>query len=174
MSFFDNITRSISQGVDRAKFEAEKFQRTTRIQGELNEIKKDHENKLKEIGERAYELYRAGQIGAASITALSSELEQLKNLMVQKEEELKTAQNEVFVESTPAAKPQPGPQSVPIQTENSAPSYTPPASYTPPPSPVTPASPASPAVGIEKTCPNCSFQMPQTALFCPNCGNRVG
>jgi hypothetical protein len=182
MSFFDNITKSITQGVDRAKFEAEKFQRTTRIQGELNEISKNHSDKLKELGERAYELYRAGQIGAASIATLSSELDQLKNIMVQKEEELKTAQNDVFIEPTQAAKPQAAPQSVPIQNESTPPvsstpppsSYTPPASYTPPPSPVNPASDVSPSLSIEKSCPNCSFQMPQTALFCPNCGNRVG
>lgn len=50
MSFFDQISRQISQGVDRAKFEAEKFQRTTRLQGEANELRRQIDGKLAEFG----------------------------------------------------------------------------------------------------------------------------
>ncbi len=171
MNFFDNITKTISHGVDRAKFEAEKFQKTTRIQGELNESRKEHDDKLKELGLRAYELFRAGQIGAPSVASLAQELDALKAQLTLKEEELRAAQTENFVEP----KSPPSAQQVPIHEEPATPSsgpvYTPPppaATYTPPPSGVAAASAA------EKSCPTCGFQMPRTAMFCPNCGTRVG
>jgi hypothetical protein len=166
MSFFDSISKTITQGVDRAKFEAEKFQRTTRLQGELNDTRKDHDEKLKELGLRAYELFRAGQIGAPSVASLAQELDILKAQMVRKEEELRAAQSETFVEG----KAPPAAQHVPVQEEPSTPSsrpstYTPPQpSYSPPPA----------QAGAVKSCPTCRFEMPQTALFCPNCGTRVG
>lgn len=171
MNFFDNITKTISQGVDRAKFEAEKFQKTTRIQGELNESRKEHDEKLKELGLRAYELFRAGQIGAPSVASLAQELDTLKAQMTLKEEELRAAQTETFVEP----KSSPGAQNVPIHEEpsttSSGPVYTPPpaSTYTPPSSAAT-----TPPVAAEKSCPTCGFQMPRTAMFCPNCGTRVG
>ena len=39
MGLFDNLSKTLTQGVDRAKFEADKFQKTTRLQSELNELK---------------------------------------------------------------------------------------------------------------------------------------
>jgi hypothetical protein len=150
MSFFDKIGKTITQGVDRAKFEAEKFAKTTRLQGEVNEYQRQINEKLVELGQRAYDLQRAGQINIPSIADLSSTVDQLRASLLAKEEELKSAQVDTFVE--PIAPPSTPPaQSVPIETA-------------PPPPPRT----AGP-----KNCPNCGFQMPGTAMFCPNCGTRV-
>ncbi len=57
MGFLDNLTKSISQGVDRAKFEAEKFQRTTKLQGEINDL---HAPDRRQAG-------RAGRPGVRSL-----------------------------------------------------------------------------------------------------------
>ncbi|PDW01207.1 zinc ribbon domain-containing protein [Candidatus Viridilinea mediisalina] len=152
MSFFDQISRQISQGVDRAKFEADKFQRTTRIQGETNELRRQIDTKLAELGQRAYELQRAGQISSASINELATAIDQLRSSLVTKEEELKKAQAEVFVEPPPA------------EPTNSAPAQQVPISYDPPP----------PSPATSKACGVCGFQMPSSAMFCPNCGTRVG
>lgn len=105
------------------------------------------------LGQRAYELQRAGQISSASINELATAVDQLRSTLVSKEEELKQAQAEVFVEppAPEPTRPAPGAQQVPI-------------SYDPPP-----ASPPS-----SKICGICGFQMPATAMFCPNCGTRVG
>ncbi|NTV62409.1 MAG: zinc ribbon domain-containing protein [Oscillochloris sp.] len=154
MGFLDQISKTLSQGVDRAKFEADKFQKTTRLQGEVNEFRRQLDTKLMEMGQRAYDLQRAGQISAPSIGEMAVTVDQIRATLLSKEEELKVAQNDVFIEpgvSTPSAAPV---QSVPIAYD-SPPIVTPPA-----------------ATGL-KACASCGFQMPSTAMFCPNCGSRV-
>jgi uncharacterized coiled-coil protein SlyX len=162
MGFLDNLSKTISQGVDRAKFEAEKFQRTTRLQGEANEFRRQIDEKLVALGQKAYELHRAGQIQSATIAELGVAIDQLRSALVLKEEELKQAQADVFVEPAGATPPPAQAQQVPISYEPAAP--------TPPAPPVTPPAPTAAAT---KTCGVCSFTMPTTALFCPSCGTRV-
>jgi hypothetical protein len=150
MGFLDQISKQITQGVDRAKFEAEKFQKTTRLQGEANELRRQIDTKLGELGQRAYELQRAGQINSASLAELANAIDQMRSSLVGKEEDLKQAQAEVFVEPPPVAgTPPPTAQQVPI-------------SYEPTPQPA-----------ASKICGVCNFQMPGSAMFCPNCGTRV-
>ena len=169
MGFLDNLSKSITQGVDRAKFEAEKFQKTTRLQGEVNEFRRQIDGKLGELGQKAYELQRAGQIQSASIAELAAAIDQLRSALVVKEEELKQAQNELFVEPPPGAPAQAPAQQVPV-------SYEPPAqpapSVQPPPASGPAAQPPAGAAGT-KQCGACGFTMPNTAMFCPNCGARV-
>jgi hypothetical protein len=156
MGFLDNLTKSISQGVDRAKFEAEKFQRTTKLQGELNDLQRQIDAKRAELGDRAFELYKAGQIQSPTLADLVKSLETLRSGVTLKEEQLKTAQADVFVEPPPAPAP----------------------AYTPPPAAARPAPPPAAASGqpvaVAKSCANCQFQMPAAAMFCPNCGARQG
>lgn len=154
MGFLDNISKQIAQGVDRAKFEAEKFQKTTRLQGEVNEFRRQLDGKLGELGQRAYELQRAGQISSATLAELAHAVDQLRATLLAKEEELKSAQADVFVEPTP---PPPAPSSMAQQVPISYEQQT--------------AAPAQPATS--KICGVCNFQMPGTAMFCPNCGTRV-
>jgi hypothetical protein len=151
MGFLDQISKTLSQGVDRAKFEAEKFQKTTRLQGEVNEFRRQLDAKLIELGQRAYDLQRAGQINVPSISEMSSAVDQLRATLVVKEEELKLSQNDMFIEPmSPTVAPS---QQVPISYD--APVASPPQAVGP------------------KACGNCGFQMPATAMFCPSCGART-
>lgn len=169
MGFLDQISKTLTQGVDRAKFEAEKFQKTTRLQGEVNEFRRQMEAKLIELGQRAYDLQRAGQINVPSIAELASAVDQLRAALVVREEELKQAQGDQWIDPvTGAGAPPASAQQVPISYESPAAPTTPAAPYTPP------AAPAAPTQAAQKSCGNCGFQMPSTAMFCPNCGNRVG
>ena len=152
MGFLDQLGKQISQGVDRAKFEAEKFQTTTRLQGEVNEFRRQLDAKLGELGQRAYELQRAGQINSATLAELVQAVDQLRATVLAKEEELKSSQADVFVEPPPVA--------------GAPPAHPAPSTYAPPAAP-TPATPS------QKLCTVCNFQMPFTAMFCPNCGTRV-
>jgi len=151
MGFLDQISKTLSQGVDRAKFEAEKFQKTTRLQGEVNEFRRQLDAKLMEIGQRAYDLQRAEQISAPSISEMAAAVDQLRATLVAKEEELKLSQNDAFIEPTPSATAPT--QSVPI-------AYDAPVAGPPP-------------VAGQKACASCGFQMPATAMFCPSCGART-
>ena len=156
MGFLDNLSKTISQGVDRAKFEADKFQKTTRLQNEINELKRQIDANRMEFGDRAIQLFRAGQIQSATLGEILKAMDALQGSITLKEEELKASQNEVFVEPTPTVRMQA--QNVPISSE-----------------PSTQARPqnASAPAGM-KFCPNCQFQMPTSAMFCPNCGARLG
>lgn len=162
MGFLDQISKSITQGVDRAKFEAEKFQKTTRLQGEVNEFRRQMDAKLMELGQRAYDLQRAGQINAPSVVELSAAIDQLRSVVVVKEEELKLSQNDIFIEPAADASSAPA-QQVPISYE------TP----TQPQRPATPPAAAQPPGATTKSCGSCGFQMPSSAMFCPNCGART-
>jgi len=75
-------------------------------------------------------------------------LEALRASITLKEEDLKAAQSEMFVEQPPVGTP------------------------TPPPAAQNVAPRQRETVSVAKTCPNCQFQMPASAMFCPNCGTR--
>lgn len=152
MGFLDELSRKLAEGVDRARFEAEKFQRVTAIQGEISNLRRQVDAKRLEFGDRAIELLRAGAIQSPTLAALLREIEALQASLTLKEEELRHVQGQTFVEPAPA----PRVQNVPVSVE-----------------PPRPPTPAPPVVG-GKVCPSCGFQMPQTAVFCPNCGLRVG
>jgi hypothetical protein len=155
MGFLDNLSKTISQGVDRAKFEADKFQKTTRLQNEINELKRQIDANRMEFGDRAIQLFRAGQIQSATLGEMLKGMDALQGSITLKEEELKASQSEVFVEPTPPVGMQA--QNIPISSE------------TPTQARPQPAAPAG-----MKFCPNCQFQMPTSAMFCPNCGARLG
>jgi hypothetical protein len=157
MGFLDQLSKQITQGVDRAKFEAEKFQKTTRLQGEVNEFRRQVDTKLGELGQRAYELQRAGQINSPTLAEIATSIDQLRGLLLAKEEELKSAQAEVFIE------PPPAPAGTATGPAGTATAQQVPISYEAPPAP-------APST---KICGVCNFQMPATAMFCPNCGTRV-
>ncbi|GAB4116374.1 MAG: zinc ribbon domain-containing protein [Roseiflexaceae bacterium] len=175
MSFIDNLLKKGTQGIERAKFEAEKIQRTLRMESELNDLKKSLDGKRLEFGDRALELYRAGMIQSPTLGAILREIETFQQKVTLKEEELKIAQAEQFVDPAATGSPTPPPaQSVPVSVETPppAPTYTPPPAptYTPPPAP---EAPATPAVST-RPCPSCGFMMPMTSVFCPSCGTRIG
>ena len=155
MGFLDNLSKTISQGVDRAKFEADKFQKTTRLQNEINELRRQIDANRMEFGDRAIQLFRAGQIQSATLGEILKAMDALQGSITLKEEELKAAQAEVFVEPPPSAGVQA--QQVPISSE-----------------PPTQAHQQVAAPAGMKFCPNCQFQMPVSAMFCPNCGARLG
>lgn len=96
MGFLDSLSKTLSSGVDRAKFEADKFQRTSRISGEVNNIKSQIDTNVRQLGERALELYQQGAISAPEIASLAQIIAQLRDQQTQKEQELTDAQGETF------------------------------------------------------------------------------
>jgi hypothetical protein len=155
MGFLDDISKAVTHGIDRAKFEAEKFQRVNRVQSELNDLKRKLDNQMIELGHRAYDLYRAKQITAHSVGELVGEIDELRSHLVVKEEELKVAQADAYAEQESSSQNNPPAQSVPIEKEPAMPQQT-------------------IRLPQKKPCPVCKFEMPMHAVFCPNCGYRVG
>lgn len=170
MSFLDHLGKSIAQSVDRAKFEADKFQKTSRVQGEIQRLQRELDNQFIELGQRAYDLQRAGQIHAPTVATMSSTVDRIRADIIKLEEQLKAMQAENY-EAVPASLPPA--QSIPItHIPSGQENLPPPLMQTPVPQQSSPTIP--PTMSGKKNCPACGFQMPLHAVFCPNCGFRIG
>jgi hypothetical protein len=122
MGFLDSLSKTLTSGVDRAKFEADKFQRTSRINGEINNIKSQIDTNIRQLGERALELYQQGSITAPEIASLAQIIAQLRDQQSHKETELNEAQSETFEtwQTTQPSATTPPAQSVPIMNDTSS------------------------------------------------------
>jgi hypothetical protein len=173
MGFLDQFGKAAGQVVDRARFEAEKFQKTSRIQGELSDIKQQLDQVLIELGQRTHDLYHAGQMQSTSVADLVQQVDRLRGEVIGKEDELRQAQAETYVEPTPPPPGETPPPSGAEEANTAPPTFK--GQYEPPPSaPAAPAVQPAPEQPDTRTCPACSFQMPAKAVYCPNCGFRVG
>ncbi|GIV96512.1 MAG: zinc ribbon domain-containing protein [Herpetosiphonaceae bacterium] len=143
MGFLDNLGKTISQGVDRAKFEAEKLQRTNRIKGEINDLQQQIETNLRQLGERAMELHRQGSLQAPEIGSLVQMIEQLQTQIAAKQSELTAVQNETFEQQAGARGQQ-------AESQHQA-------------------QPGASTI----SCPTCGTALPAGAAFCGNCGARI-
>lgn len=161
MGFLDSLSKTLSSGTDRVKFEADKFQKTTKINGELLNLKTQVETNLRQLGERTLELYQQGAISAPEVASLAQIVAQLREQMNAKEKELEALQSQVYEPETTPAAGTPA-QQVPIVTSQPA---TPPA-----PSVV---SSTTAAGSTPYACATCGASLPQSSAFCPNCGARV-
>ncbi len=188
MGFLDNLKGTLSQGVDRAKFEADKLQRTSRIRGDIGDMQQQIATNYGLLGQRAYELNQQGVLTAPEVASLVNLINELQARLSSAQAELDRAQNEQFVAvqaPAPPAYPQPYASSVPPQQAPYAPpveaqNYVPPTSYAPSDAPAAPfappaaeQNPASDAIPIERLCPSCGFKVAGQGVFCPECGARL-
>ena len=193
MKFLDNLGKTFQSGVDRAKYEADKFQRTNRINGEISNFKQQMDTNLRQLGERALELYQQGTLQAPEIASLAQVIAQLREQQAAKERELEQANAETFeqwqatqAQAAPPAAGYDAPQQIPIGREVSEGGFPTPTSSSS--SAVPPASTdisgtglpnsasvgGTPAVGSTPyACGNCGYAIPDGAVFCPNCGART-
>lgn len=195
MGFLDNLSKSLSSGTERVKFEADKFQRTSKISGDISNLNSQIETNTRQLGERALELYQQGTITAPEVASLAQIIGQLREQRTAKEQELTDAQNAQF-EGQPPAAATPSGRQVPIMAEAVDPATTIPAQamptvmdsnpvpMSPPPmsdlsdSSTMPSTPSmsgvTPAGTTPYACPTCGYSLPQGAAFCPNCGSKTG
>lgn len=186
MRFLDNLSKTLSSGVDRAKYEADKFQRTSRINSEIANLKAQTDTNMRQLGERALELYQQGTLQAPEIASLAQIIAQLRDQQTAKQLELDQVNAETFEQyqamqpATPSEAP--APNQIPISREPSDPGYDA-SSYGASGSiyDTSAASGESPSTGTgvgavgstPYACSNCGFALPDGAVFCPNCGARV-
>lgn len=154
MGFLDNLGKTLTQGTERVKFEADKFQRTTKINSEIGNVKTQIETNLRQLGERALELYQQGTITAPEIASLAQIIAQLREQQTGKEQELEATQSESFevVQAVQAAIAPTPTQQVPVMSQSI---------------------PVVQATAGPTSCTNCGATIPTGAAFCPECGMRA-
>lgn len=191
MRFLDNLGKSLSTGVERAKYEADKFQRTSKINGEISNFNAQIETNLRQLGERALELYQQGTLQAPEIASLAQIIAQLRDQQQSKERELEQVNAETF-EQFQASQPQPAAQpenegySIPVGREPVEGGFPTPTSSESNALPPTSSDisgtgiPNSASVGgvtavgsTPYACSNCGFALPEGAAFCPECGAQA-
>jgi len=155
MGLLDDLSKTVAHGIERARFETDKFQRISRIQGDINDLKRKLDNKMIDLGHRAYDLHRAGQISSPSVAELVQVIDELRANLVVRQEHLKAVQTEAFVEPVQAPSGATQAQSIPIQDDIHS-------------------SQDTASLPQKKECPVCKFEMSMRAVFCPNCGYKVG
>ena len=161
MGFLDNLKETFSQGADRVKYETEKVQRVSRLRSEVGDLQQQIATNFGQLGQRAFELNKQGQLQAPEVASLVQLIEDLQRRLQATEQQLEQVQNEQFVpEQTPATpqSPQPTYQNQPITIDREQ------AQQVNPPQPVDAG---------QYACDQCGTHLSADAAFCPNCGNRV-
>jgi len=197
MGLLDTLSDRLSSGVDRVRFEADKFQRTSRISGEISNMKSQVDTNMRQLGERAFSLHQQGKLDAPEVASLTQIITQLQAQQADKERELGEAQSDTF-ELWLARQPQPTPSaseqgdsadSFFDQTGYSGSNSGTPAAPSTGPTTSTASSTMSSTAGTPPfagatggqaavdaapyACANCGFALPANAVFCPNCGTRT-
>jgi hypothetical protein len=198
MPWWDKALKSVSDGTQKATFEAEKLVRVHREESALNDIQRGIQTKLTELGQIALQLHRAGAAVDPAMAGLFQEITALEDQAQQQAtrlEEAKASQWQPPVQDAEhEAAGQPAPSAAPA-----APAAVQPAPGSAPAAPVAPAvehvepplprvaPPMPPESGIVDAteadviskaastveCPNCHTSVPPTSTFCPECGTRM-
>ncbi len=201
MAWFDKALKSVQDTAGKAAFEADKLVRANREASVLSEMQQKVQGKLVDLGEAALALHKAGALADPTVAALAAELAELQGqieLQKEKVEAIRSEQHQpeghgVAAAKTPAqpashvvpvgaAAPasvvEPAPaepaeeeadgavpalDAEPVATENPAAAQTAQAESAA-------AEPVGPAL-VE--CPQCHSRVKATAMFCPECGNRL-
>ncbi len=200
MGLLDTLSDRLSSGVDRVRFEADKFQRTSRISGEISNMKSQVDTNMRQLGERAFSLHQQGKLQAPEVASLTQVITQLQAQQADKERELGEAQSDTFElwlarqpHAAPSAPDQGnGADSFFDQTAYSGSNTSAPATPSTSTASSTASTPTSTASSTASTppfagatggqpavdaapyaCANCGFALPANAVFCPNCGTRT-
>jgi peptidoglycan hydrolase CwlO-like protein len=155
MSFLDRVTKAVTEAVDRGKKEVDEFVRIQKINGEIGEIEKKV-NGFKaqiqaikvQIGEKAVEMMRAGDLENADLQTMMDQIAGIEQQITEQEAVIveKKAEIEKIKAETEAAK---------AAEEAASPA---------------PAAPAAEAAG--RFCAQCGAAVAEGAAFCAQCGAK--
>lgn len=142
MSLFDKARAALGQAAAAVSRETEALS----LQAQLGNLDEENDRLLIEVGKRARELKRQGQLKDPQTDSLLQRVEQLDEEMMELRHKIAELQARP---AEPTAPPPPPP----------------PAPATTGPAPVPPAP--------TKTCPKCNQTLSATAHFCDRCGAKV-
>ena len=174
MSLFKRIADGLTDGLDRAQWEADKLVKVNRIRGQISDLERELSSAQARLANKVLELHADGRLqvpeldepiwGIADIDARLDEMrEDLTSASAMRFEDAQVAQKQAQpkqprAEEVQAEEGKPdGPQLAeqPVATEGA-----------PPPT----SSEAAPGA---RFCASCGTSLQQDARFCPECGQKV-
>ncbi len=185
MSFFDKVTKAVSETVDRGKKEVNQFMRVQKVKGEISREEEAIraagarvQQVKQEIGDAVIGRLRSGELVdtplqalADKVAAIEAEVAGHQSVIADKRAEIVRIEAEGTAPSAAAppaaATPAPAPAAaVPPPPDAAAPA--------PPPLPgASPAAPP-PLPGLVSTvCSQCGAAIPASAAFCTECGAKL-
>jgi hypothetical protein len=157
----------LKSGAGKVAFEADKMARLNRVQGELNQIKKQIETHFTKLGEMVYHQYTNPQGESPSFDAECQAIADLERQAEVKGEDIKRINAENYA-------PQPTAQVASTPPVPSMPVSPPPAADASAPfQPPTPAAVDPTAAPRSRFCPNCGHEVAPNVKFCPDCGAKM-
>jgi hypothetical protein len=186
MSFFDKVTKAVSETVDRGKKEVDQFMRIQKVKGEIGKEEEGiraasarAQQAKQEIGDRVIGRLRAGtlddadlQAQADRVVAIDAEIAGHQAVIAEKRAEIARIEAEGAAPPLAASPAPPAPAAsaepaVPPPLPGTVPAAPPAA--TPPPLPA-PEPPSSP---VTTTCSQCGAAIAASAAFCTECGAKL-
>ncbi|WP_069801868.1 zinc ribbon domain-containing protein [Thermogemmatispora onikobensis] len=174
--FVESAKHLVSAAVSRTTWEAQKQLRIRNKQGEIDQLLKQRQLLLEELATAAMTLYQQGALSQPQLARICASIQELDADLSNREQQLQEIKNETY------------------QPEQFAPQ--PPRDYTPPPvTPTAPTTQQAPTVGgapgmtrasagaggsgtsraADKVpCPHCGQPVRVRALYCSNCGKKIG
>ncbi len=133
----------LRHGVDVTKFKADQALRINRVQNEIGGLRRDILGIREKIADAVLQLHKQNALSYSELEEMCASIDQIDLRIAEKEAQINSIRAEV-----------------PPQTARpSMPTYQPSA-------PTAPGTPRNP-------CPNCMFDAPIGAAFCPNCGKSI-
>jgi len=164
MEFLD----SIKKGAARAQLETEKRLRINRVQREIDALNQQIRQRTLQLGEKALELYRAGELPEPDLVAICKGIVVLNKEIAEKEAQIEAIRLESLPEEMAAVPATYGhlcPQcriSLPEEAGFCPRCGSRAVDISPPSVP-----------SMAAKCTNCGAMIPEDATFCPQCGMKV-
>src|SRR5262249_22499966 len=89
-----NIVDQVRRGLDRVGFEADRTMRYNRVRAEALRLRQQARDRTLALGERALELYRAGNLNLLDLESIAREIGDLEKRAAQKDVEAEAIQKE--------------------------------------------------------------------------------
>ena len=172
------IGHQLRKGLDRIGFEADKLLRSNRIRSEATRLQDQSDEKIYALGTKVVELAERGVALEPELQTLVSQVKRLEAELARKKKELEAINSEAWAEPEPPPALRPAPVKPALQTPRQ-PRQT--GGRTPRPeqptanaAPAAPTGTPAPQQEAERFCPVCKAHVRPQAVFCANCGHRLG
>ncbi|HET6260803.1 MAG TPA: zinc ribbon domain-containing protein [Chloroflexia bacterium] len=175
------LGHQLRKGLDRIGFEADKLLRSNRIRSEATRLQDQSDEKIYALGTKVVEMAERGVALEPELQTLVSQIKRLEAELARKKKELEAITSEAWAEPEPPPALRPAPAKpvlqAPRQPRQSGGRAAKPEQPTTNAASATPAAPTG-APGTqqeaERICPVCKAQVRPQAVFCANCGHRLG